>query len=240
MLSQEESEILTRVGPGTMMGNLLRRYWTPALLTSEIPEPDSPPVRVRLLGEDLVAFRDTNGDVGLFAQACPHRGAPIFFARNEEAGLRCVYHGWKFDTTGQCVDMPNTPEGDTFRNKIQITAYPCQEAGAMVFAYMGPKDKQPPFPLFDYQYLPADNIYTSKFQLECNWLQATEGDFDPSHGNFLHSTLDNNRGNPGAANRAVASPLTGLANRASILDKPIPEDEPFPFAVGTRRIKDTD
>ena len=240
MLSREDNELITNTDKGTPMGELFRRYWMPVCLSEELPGPDCVPVKLRIMGEDLIAFRDTNGQPGLVDAYCPHRGAPMFFARNEEAGLRCVYHGWKFDVTGQCVDMPNTPEGDTFRHKIQITAYPCQEAGAMVFAYMGPKEKQPPFPLFDYQYLPPEYIYTSKFQLECNWLQATEGDFDPSHGNFLHSTLDNNRGNPGAANRAVPSPLTGLSNRASVLDRPIPEDEPFPFAVGTRRIKDTD
>ncbi len=109
MLSQEENKTLTSVGPDTIMGKLLRRYWTPALLTSELGEPDGAPIRVRLLGEDLVAFRDTEGKAGLFVQACPHRGASMFFGRNEEAGLRCVYHGWKFDVTGACVDMPSEP-----------------------------------------------------------------------------------------------------------------------------------
>ena len=105
MLSREDNEILTRVGPGTLMGNLLRRYWIPACLSSEIPEPDGAPVRVRLLGEDLVAFRDTDGAVGLIDEHCPHRGASLFYGRNEECGLRCIYHGWKFDVTGQCVDL---------------------------------------------------------------------------------------------------------------------------------------
>ncbi|HUZ75988.1 MAG TPA: Rieske 2Fe-2S domain-containing protein, partial [Chloroflexota bacterium] len=109
MLSHEDNELLTRVGPGTPMGHLMRRYWTPALLSAELPNPDSDPVRVRLLGEDLIAFRDTNGAVGLLANACPHRGASLFFGRNEECGLRCVYHGWKFDLEGRCVDMPNEP-----------------------------------------------------------------------------------------------------------------------------------
>src|SRR5436190_15120554 len=131
MLSQKENEVLCRVGPGTLMGNLLRRYWMPALLSAEVPEPDSPPVRVRLLCEDLVAFRDSNGDVGLFAQACPHRGASLFFGRNEEAGLRCVYHGWKFDVIGQCVEMPSEPAESNFRAKIKATAYPTQESGGI-------------------------------------------------------------------------------------------------------------
>ena len=137
MLTVEDNELLTQVGPGTPMGDLLRRYWTPALLSTEMPEPDSPPVRVRILGEDLVAFRDTNGDVGLFAQACPHRGASLFFGRNEEAGLRCVYHGWKFDTTGACVDMPSEPAESNFKTKVRVNAYPTHESGGVVWTYMG-------------------------------------------------------------------------------------------------------
>src|SRR6476661_3236280 len=146
MLSKEDNATLTRVGPGTLMGNLLRRYWTPALLSVEVPEPDSPPVRVRLLGEDLVAFRDTTGDVGLFTQSCPHRGASMFFGRNEETGLRCVYHGWKFDTTGACVDMPSEPAESNFKNKVRIRSYPTHESGGLVWAYMGPKAEPPELP----------------------------------------------------------------------------------------------
>src|SRR5262244_2527583 len=132
MLPKDENELLCRVGPGTPMGNLLRQYWFPAMPSYELPSPDSPPKRLRLLGEDLVAYRDTEGRVGVLAQACPHRGASLFFGRNEEAGLRCVYHGWKFDVSGQCVDLPNTPEGESFKLKIKTVAYPCREAGGMV------------------------------------------------------------------------------------------------------------
>src|SRR5262245_25295911 len=132
MLTREENELLTRVGPGTPMGNLLRHFWLPATLAEEVPAPDSPPIRVRLLGEDLVAFRDTNGTVGLFAANCPHRGASLFFGRNEECGIRCVYHGWKFDTTGQCVDMPSEPAESNFKAKIKAIAYPTVEAGGMI------------------------------------------------------------------------------------------------------------
>src|SRR6202022_1902483 len=141
MLKREENELITRVGPGTPMGNTMRRYWMPVLLTSELPHPDSDPIRVRLLGEDLVAFRDTNGQVGLVAANCPHRGASLFFGRNEEAGLRCVYHGWKFLTSGQCVDMPNEPctfgtgipaESD-FRTRVQARAYPTREWGGVIW-----------------------------------------------------------------------------------------------------------
>ena len=130
MLTKEDNEIITHVGPGTLMGNLLRRYWTPALLSAELPAPDCNPVRVRLLGEDLVAFRDTEGRVGLVDVNCPHRGTSMFFGRNEENGLRCVYHGWKFDVTGQCTDMPSEPPFSIFKSKLQITAYPCQSPAA--------------------------------------------------------------------------------------------------------------
>src|SRR2546423_13076651 len=127
MLSLDANEVLCRVGPGTPMGTLMRQYWIPALPSSEFPSPDSPPKRMRLLGENLVMFRDTKGEVGCFAEACPHRGASLFFGRNEEAGLRCVYHGWKFDVTGQCVDMPSEPAESNFKGKIKARAYPARD-----------------------------------------------------------------------------------------------------------------
>src|SRR3954468_7657109 len=144
MLTKDDNELLCRVGPGTLMGNLLRRYWTPALLSAEVPTPDSPPVRVRLLGEDMVAFRDTEGRVGLGANACPHRGASLFFGRNEEAGLRCVYHGWKFDVEGTCTDMPNEPAESDFKSKVKAVAYPCVERNGLIWTYMGPRETLPP------------------------------------------------------------------------------------------------
>src|SRR5438105_9379653 len=150
MLSEEENEVLCQVGPGTLMGNLLRRYWLPALLSAELPDADGPPLRVRLLGEDLIAFRDTTGAVGLVAQACPHRGASLFFGRNEEAGLRCVYHGWKFDVTGQCIDMPAEPSESNFKAKIRAAAYPAAEYAGLIWIYMGPPEKQPALPQFDW------------------------------------------------------------------------------------------
>src|SRR3954452_7139411 len=137
MLSKEENELVCRVGPGTPMGEAMRRYWMPALLSEELPQPDCAPVRVRLLGEDLVAFRDTKGQIGLIAANCPHRGASLFFGRNEECGIRCVYHGWKFDTSGQCVDMPSEPAESNFKAKIKATAYRADEQGGVIFAYMG-------------------------------------------------------------------------------------------------------
>src|SRR5207244_9255099 len=195
MLSKEDNALLCSTRPGTPMGTLYRRFWLPALLPSELPTPDSDPIRFRILGEDLVAFRDSNGKVGFLAQNCPHRGAPLFFGRNEECGLRCVYHGWKFDVDGNCVDMPNVPEGESFKAKVKLQAYPVVEAGDLLWAYMGPADKKPPMPGFDWLGLPSTHRYVKKFQLECNYLQAMEGDYDASHASFLHSTLDQGQAN---------------------------------------------
>ena len=132
MLSRDDNELLCRVGPGTPMGNLMRQYWIPAALSSELPEPDGAPLRVRLLGESLIAFRASSGAVGLIQNSCPHRGASLFYGRNEAEGLRCVYHGWKFDVTGRCVDMPIEPAGSTFKDKVRARAYPCVERGGLV------------------------------------------------------------------------------------------------------------
>src|SRR5688500_13023875 len=142
MLSIEDNEVMCRIGPGTIMGNLMREYWIPAVRSDELPSPDCPPLRVKLLGEELIAFRTTSGAVGLMQNSCPHRGASMFFGRNEEEGLRCVYHGWKFDVHGNCVDMPSVPEGETFKCKVKIQAYPVVEAGDLLWAYMGPPDKK--------------------------------------------------------------------------------------------------
>src|SRR5581483_4552265 len=146
MLSDEDNELLTRVGPGTAMGAVLRHYWHPVLLASELPKPDGPALRVRLLGADLVAFRDTEGRIGMLAANCSHRGAPLVDGRNEECGLRCVYHGWKYDVSGACVDMPNEPPESNFKDKVRHTAYPCREAGGVIWTYMGPDSPPPPLP----------------------------------------------------------------------------------------------
>src|SRR5688572_29787263 len=146
MLSKEDNDALTRTGPGTLMGNLIRRFWLPALVPSELPSPDCPPVRIRLLGEDLVAFRDTSGRIGFLAANCPHRGASLFFGRNEEEGLRCVYHGWKFDAAGNCTDMPNEPPESNFKHKVKATAYPGVEWGGLIWTHMGPAGLRPELP----------------------------------------------------------------------------------------------
>jgi phthalate 4,5-dioxygenase oxygenase subunit len=186
MLSQEENELLTKVGPGTPMGELMRQYWIPGGLSSELPEPDCSPVRIMLLCEELVAFRDTDGKVGLLDNNCPHRRASLFFGRNEECGLRCVYHGWKFDVNGDCVDMPSEPAESNFKDKVKIKAYPVQERGGILWTYMGPRETPPALPelepnmIEDYQIRPV-------FMRECNWMQALEGDIDTVHGPFLHT-----------------------------------------------------
>ena len=186
MLTREENELLTRTGPGTAAGALVRRYWIPVLSASELAAPDGPPLRVKLLGERLVAFRDTSGRVGLLAEFCPHRTASLFFGRNEECGLRCVYHGWKFDVDGNCVDQPSEPEASTFRGKIRQIAYPCLERGGIVWTYMGPPDRKPPFPALEWTEVPASHRFVTRHLQECNWLQALEGGFDTSHLSFLH------------------------------------------------------
>jgi phthalate 4,5-dioxygenase oxygenase subunit len=187
MLTTQENERLTRVGPGTPMGETLRRYWLPALLSSELPDRDGAPARVRMLGEDLVAFRDGDGQVGLVDAFCPHRRAPLFFGRNEERGLRCVYHGWKFDRNGTCVDMPSEPPDSLFKTKVTVTAYPTHEAGGMVWAYLGPADLRPPPPDSELLRAPATHRHVSKTFENCNWLQALEGGFDSAHVTILHN-----------------------------------------------------
>ena len=141
MLTRDENDFLTRTGPGMPMGNLFRSFWLPILLGEELPAPDCPPVRVTVLGERLVAFRNTSGKIGLIDAYCAHRGAELFFGRNEENGLRCVYHGWKYDVEGNCVDMPNEPAESRFKEKVRMAAYPCAEHGGLIWAYLGPRDR---------------------------------------------------------------------------------------------------
>jgi phthalate 4,5-dioxygenase len=189
MLSSEENELITRVSPGTPMGNAMRRYWIPALLGREIEEPDGAPVRVRLLGEDLLAFRDSDGRVGLVDEYCPHRRASLFFGRNEECGLRCVYHGWKFDVAGACVDMMNEPEENDFKHKVRLAAYPTCELGGIVWAYLGPAERIPPVPRFAWTAAPETHLHVTKVMQECNWLQGLEGGIDTSHAPIMHRLL---------------------------------------------------
>jgi phthalate 4,5-dioxygenase len=221
MLTTAENELLTRTNPGTPMGELFRRFWLPAMLPSELPGPDSDPVRLRLLGEDLIAFRDTNGRVGVLANNCPHRGASLFFGRNEEAGLRCVYHGWKFDADGNCVDMPNEPAESDFRTKVKAAAYPAADWGGLIWVYMGPKQRQPDLPEYPWCLLPtANETPIVKWIQDSNYTQGLEGNLDTSHINFLH--------------RAFDRPInTRLSNTAPL--RLIVLQTPFGFVYGAKR-----
>jgi phthalate 4,5-dioxygenase oxygenase subunit len=185
----EENELLTRIGPGTPMGDLFRRYWIPAICADELPGPDCAPVRVRLLGEDLVSFRDTNDQIAFVEQHCPHRGASLFFGRNEEGGLRCVFHGWKFDVRGNCVDMPSEPPESSFKDKIHLKAYPGRDLGGLIWVYMGPPELMPGLPELEWALVPQEHRYLSRRLQECNYLQAMEGGIDSSHVSVLHRDL---------------------------------------------------
>ncbi len=186
MLRKEHSDLLTQTGPETPMGRLFRSYWMPALLLEELPENDCPPVRVKLLSERLIAFRDTDGRYGLVDEFCAHRGVSLWFARNEACGLRCSYHGWKYDVTGQCIDVPSEPEASGFAKKIKLRSYPMVERGGILWAYMGPPEAQPPLPEWEFITVPPPQRFTSKRVQESNWLQAMEGGIDSSHVSFLH------------------------------------------------------
>ena len=190
MLSREDNDTLTQVGPGTPMGVYMRRFWIPAVMSRELAEPDGAPLRVRLLGEDLVAFRDSDGRIGLVDAHCPHRRASLFFGRNEECGLRCIYHGWKFDVDGNCVDMPSEPPETGFRDKTTLTAYPTREAGGVVWAYLGPAERRGAVPDFEWMTVPDDHRFLTHWHQPCNYAQAVEGEIDSSHVSFLHSRVD--------------------------------------------------
>ncbi len=189
MLKPEENELLTRIGPETPMGSFLRRFWLPALLEEELAGPDSDPVKLRLLGEDLVAFRDTGGVIGILDAHCPHRRTHLYFGRNEEHGLRCVYHGWKFDVSGQCVDMPSEPTESAFKHKIKTRSYSNRIFGGVVWVYMGPPELEPELPDFEWARLPRSRSIVTKRAQQCNWAQAVEGGINSSHISYLHRNL---------------------------------------------------
>jgi phthalate 4,5-dioxygenase oxygenase subunit len=186
MLTPQQNDELARTGPGTLMGDLFRRYWIPALHAWELPAPDCPPVRVQLLAEKLVAFRDTEGRLGLVDEFCAHRGVSLWFGRNEECGLRCPYHGWKYDVTGQCVDLPSEGADGPMRKRIRLKSYPCIERGGVIWAYMGPPELQPEPPELEWAMVADANRFVTKRLQACNYLQAMEGGIDSSHVTFLH------------------------------------------------------
>ncbi|HEX5278537.1 MAG TPA: Rieske 2Fe-2S domain-containing protein [Micropepsaceae bacterium] len=186
MLSHEDNERLTRIGRGTPMGEVFRRYWLPALLSTEVVS-DGSPVRVKLLGENLIAFRNTGGEAGIVDAFCPHRRGPMFFGRNERGGLRCVYHGWKFAPGGECLDMPTEPKDSSYKSRIRIKSYPCFESGGMLWTYMGPPDQPPSRPDFELLRAPPTHRAVSRTVQDCNYLQALEGGLDSSHATILHN-----------------------------------------------------
>jgi phenylpropionate dioxygenase-like ring-hydroxylating dioxygenase large terminal subunit len=185
MSKARDREELTRVGPGSVMGEFMRQYWIPAALSSELAV-DGDPMRLLLLGEKLVAFRDSAGRVGVMDQRCPHRCASLFLGRNEQNGLRCIYHGWKFDTSGNCVDMPSVPVHQDFKDKVKAKAYPTAERNGLIWVYMGARQVAPPLPAIEPALLPAADMTQQFVQRRCNWLQALEGEIDTSHFGFLH------------------------------------------------------
>ncbi len=187
MIRREVNELLTQTGPGTPMGELFRQYWIPALHAEELDENDGPPVRVKLLSERLIAFRDSEGRYGLMDEFCAHRGVSLWFGRNEEAGLRCVYHGWKYDVTGQCVEVPSEPENGSFCANVKLRSYPLVKVGDLLWTHMGDPAKRPDLPEYEFSQVPSEQTFTSKRWQECNWLQALEGGIDSSHVSFLHS-----------------------------------------------------
>lgn len=187
MLKKEQNDLLTQTGPDTPMGKLFRRYWLPALLSEQLREPDGEPVRLQLLGERLIAFRDSQGRLGAIDEFCAHRGVSLWFGRNEESGLRCPYHGWKYDITGQCVEVPSEPPESGYCDRVKLKGYPLIERGGVIWIYMGPPEHQPPEPAYEFATVPASQSYMSKRLQECNWLQAMEGGIDSSHVSWLHS-----------------------------------------------------
>ena len=190
MLSREDNALVTQVEGDAPLGRLFRAYWHPVLLSSELPAPDCDQLRIRLLGEDLIAFRDTQGRVGILGERCPHRRASLFFGRNEEGGIRCPYHGWKFDVEGRCLDMPNEPPPCKIRERTRQQAYRTREVAGVVWVYLGDEEVPPPLPALEWTGLLPEQLYLSKRVQQCNWLQALEGDIDQSHVGFAHRRLD--------------------------------------------------
>lgn len=190
MLSTTDNQMLTRVSRGTPMGDLMRRYWIPAVFSDEV-KVDGPPHRTRLLGEDLLVFRLTSGQAATMVPACPHRGASLFFARNEEEGVRCGYHGWKFDAEGKCVDMPSEPPESNFKDKVRVAAYRTTERNGLIWVYMGPEQNSaPPLPELEWNLVPQDHCYMTKRVAQNNYFQTLEGEIDSSHSGFLHKSFE--------------------------------------------------
>ena len=228
-LTPEQNQALTRTGPGTPMGKLFRSYWIPALLASELAEADGAPVRVQLLSEKLIAFRDTQGRLGLVDEFCAHRGVSLWFGRNEENGLRCPYHGWKYDVNGQCVEVPSEPTESGYCDRIKLKSYPLLDRGGVLWTYMGDAAHAPPEPAHDWATLPAGHVYASKRIQECNWLQSMEGGLDSIHSTFLH------RFSVGEDPLLKRDPVSAALLKADPRPVFLPLESPGGLSIATRR-----
>jgi nitrite reductase/ring-hydroxylating ferredoxin subunit len=226
MLSKENNELLTHIETGTPMGQVLRQYWVPAVRSARL-EVDGAPERVRLFGENFVAFRDTNGKVGFLDEGCPHRGVSLALGRNEECGLRCIFHGWKINVEGQVVEIPSEPEGSNLASKVRVKHYPVHEAGAIVWVWLGQGETPPQFPAFEFTSLPAENIVPRSAIQHCNWVQALEGLLDSSHVSTLHQSWI--APDTGAMDGPFAGVSTSLAPHYEI------KDQPFGFTANAKR-----
>jgi len=233
MLTAEDNALLTRVGPGTLMGDLMRQYWIPVVQGAELAA-GGRPKRVRILGEDLVAYRDPSGRPGLVSEWCAHRRASLYFARNEERGLRCVYHGWQYAPDGTCVDQPNERAESNFQDKVALPAYPCAERGGVLWTYMGPDRVPPGLPDLEWTLVPQAQRFVSKFWQGCNYLQALEGGVDPAHISFLHGILN---ARDEAARRALDNAAAGFGFASQLERAPHIEaaDTPNGLLLGARR-----
>lgn len=227
MLTAEDNACLTRTGAEAPMGQYFRRFWQPVALREELPDPDGAPLRVTIMDEELVAFRDSQGRVGLIDARCPHHGAHMYYGRNEDCGLRCVYHGWKFDISGKAVDLPNVPPGRALHDTVRIKAYPTHEYGDIIWAYMGPADKGlPDVPMLEFGQVPAAHRYVMKQRMECNWAQIMEGDLDTSHFSFLHMPA------PSVASNENPDAPADQRRLRWIRNDPIPQFELLEHEVG--------
>jgi phenylpropionate dioxygenase-like ring-hydroxylating dioxygenase large terminal subunit len=234
MLSSQDNDRLTQVGPGTPLGRFFRRYWIPAAKLEELGEPGGSPARVGLLGEKLVTFRDPTGKPGLIHEFCPHRRASLAYARNEEGGLRCLYHGWKIAQDGRVLEAPPEPKGSKLAANLCTAAYPVREAGGLLWTYMGPRELEPPFPNFPWLNLPPSQLLVVKMYQDTNYLQGLEGDLDPAHPNYLHRDFDTDqsKGWVGAGWKSIADMMSDGA--------PVIHCEETPYLMRVGAIRSTD
>ena len=237
MLSATDNAYLNTSEPNTPMGNYLRCHWHPVALSEEVAKPDCAPIRLKVMGEDLLLFRDSKGNTGLIEPFCAHRGADLFFGRNEECGIRCIYHGWKYDIHGNCIDMPNVPKDAAYHGKIKIKAYPTREFADMVWAYMGPPDIQPfEVPQLEAGLVPPSHRYVTKRLVECNWTHSMEGALDTAHFSFLHMPAPAFRKDDSSNIAADESRIRWLRNDPAPLFKII--DHEVGFLIGGARNAD--